>query len=151
MNRKMTVGLVAVCSLVLGATLIVQESGDASSKVKQLEKEFSQAQMNSDANWYEQHLADGYAEGDSWGDWTTRADAINQMQDKSIKFKRGDMSDLKVATFGPNLAIAHYKFTYDATFNGTHRARTVICSDTWVSQSGDWKLAWAHCSHVEGK
>ena len=58
--------------------------------------------------------------------------------------------DVKVATFGDNTAIAHYKFTYDATFNGTHRARTVICSDTWISQSGEWKLASNHCSHVEG-
>ena len=29
---------------------------------------------------------------------------------------------MKVATFDPNVAIAHYKFTYDGTINGTHRA-----------------------------
>jgi hypothetical protein len=151
MNRKMTTGLVAVCSLAVGVTLIAQESGDAASKVQQLEQEMHQAQMNSDASWYEQHLADGYVEGYSWGDWADRAGAIKQMQDKSIKFAKGDVSDMKVATFGPNVAIAHYKFTYDATMNGTHRARTVICSDTWVSESGAWKIASNHCSHVEGK
>ncbi|MBV9296670.1 MAG: nuclear transport factor 2 family protein [Acidobacteriaceae bacterium] len=151
MNRKMTVRLVGVCCLAAGVTLMAQEGADASSKVQQLEKEMKQAQMNSDASWYEQHLADGYVEGYSWGDWATKADAIKQMQDKSIKFTKGEISELKVATFEPDVAIAHYKFTYDATFNGTHRARAVICSDTWVSQSGAWKLASDHCSHVEGK
>ena len=83
--------------------------------------------------------------------WEARKDeAIKQTQDKSIKMTKGEISDVKVATFGPNTAIAHYKFAYDATFNGTPRARTVICSDTWIKQSGAWKLASNHCSHVEG-
>ncbi len=64
--------------------------------------------MNSEGGWYEQHLADGYVEGDSWGDWMTRAEAIKAMQDKSIKFNKAELSDLKVATFGPNTAVAHY-------------------------------------------
>ena len=119
-------------------------------KVEELEKQMRHAQMNNDATWYQQHLADGYVEGHSWGEWATKADAIKQMQDKSIKSTKGGVSDVKVATFGDNTAIAHYKFTYDATFNGTHRARSVICSDTWVSHSGEWKLASNHCSHVEG-
>ena len=58
---------------------------------------------------------------------------------------------MKVATFGPNVAIARYKFAYDATFNGTHRARSVICSDTWVNQSGEWKDASSHCSQLGGR
>ena len=150
MNRKFTVALVAVCCLALAMTLVAQTGGDASSKVEELEKEMRHAQMNSDATWYQQHLADGYVEGHSWGEWATKADAIKQMQEKSIKFTKGEISDVKVATFGDNTAIAHYKFTYDATFNGTHRARSVICSDTWISQSGEWKIASNHCSHVEG-
>ena len=150
MNRKFTVALVAVCCLALAMTLVAQAGGDASSKVEALEKEMRHAQMNSDATWYQQHLADGYIEGHSWGEWATKADAIKQMQEKSIKFTKGEISDVKVATFGDNTAIAHYKFTYDATFNGTHRARSVICSDTWISQSGEWKIASNHCSHVEG-
>jgi hypothetical protein len=151
MNRKMTVRLMGMCCLAAGITLMAQEGGDASSKVQQLEKEMHQAQMNSDASWYEQHLADGYVEGYSWGEWADRAGAIKQMQDKSLKFNKADVTEMKVATFGPDTAIAHYKFTYDGTLNGTHRARTVICSDTWISESGAWKIASNHCSHVEGK
>jgi hypothetical protein len=150
MNRKITVTLAVVCCLAVAIMLVAQAGGDASSKVQQLEKEMRQAQKNSDVSWYQQHMADGYVEGHSWGDWATKAEAIKQAQDKSIKFTKGEISDVRVATFGPSTAVAHYTFTYDATFNGTHRARTVICSDTWISQSGAWKLASNHCSHVEG-
>lgn len=149
MNRKITVSFVAVCCLAMAITLIAQ-GGDTSTKIQQLEEEMRQAQKNSDVAWYEQHLADGYVEGHSWGDWATKAEAIKQTQSKSIKFTKGDISDVKVATFGPNTAVAHYKFTYDAIFSGTHRARSVICSDTWMNQSGTWKLISNHCSHVEG-
>ena len=151
MSRKITVSLVAVCCLAGGIMLMAQEGGDVSSQVQQLEQEMHRAQLNNDGTWYEQHLADGYVEGHSWGDWASKADATRQIQDKSIKFNKGEISDVKVATFDPNVAIAHYKLTYDATFNGTHRARTVICSDTWINQSGAWKIASNHCSHVEGK
>ena len=149
MNRKIAVVLVALCCLAMAITLIAQ-GGSASSKVEQLEKDMRQAQMKNDVGWYQQHLADGYVEGHSWGDWATKAEAIKQAQDQSMKMTKGDVSDVKVASFGSNVAVAHYKFTYDATFNGTHRARTVICSDTWIDQSGAWKLASNHCSHVEG-
>jgi hypothetical protein len=151
MTCKIMLPWVAVCSVAMAVTLMAQEGGNASTKVKQLEEDMHKAQMNSDGTWFQQHLADGYVEGYSWGDWATKAEAIKQMQDKSIKFKKGEISNMKVATFGPNVAIAHYAFTYEATFNGTPRARTVICSDTWISQSGGWKIASNHCSHVEGK
>ena len=150
MNRKITYAFMAVCCLVVAITVVAQGGGDTSAKIQQLEKDMHHAQMTGDIAWYQQHVADGYVEGHSWGEWATKADAIKQMQNKSIKFTKGGISDVKVATFGDNTAIAHYKFTYDATFNGTHRARSVICSDTWISQSGEWKLASNHCSHVEG-
>lgn len=149
MNRNVMV--VLFCCLAAAVTLFAQTGGDASSKLQQLEKDMRQAQKNSDASWYQQHLADGYVEGHSWGEWATKAEAIKEAQNKSIKFTSGEISDVKVATFGSDTAVTHYSFTYHATFKGTHRARTVICSDTWINQSGDWKLISNHCSHVEGK
>jgi len=73
-------------------------------------------------------LADGFVAGNSWGDWQTKDDFIKDLQNKTDKWKSGDISDLQVATFGPNVAVSHYTFTYDAELRGTHRARTVICS-----------------------
>ena len=66
-------------------------------------------------------------------DWETKDDFIKDLQNKTNKWKSGDISDVQVATFGSNTAVSRYTFTYDAELKGTHRARTVICSDTWVT------------------
>jgi hypothetical protein len=96
------------------------------------------------------HLADGFVGGISWGHWDTKEDSIKALENKTNKWKSGNMSDLQVATFGSNTAISHYKFIYEAEIKGKHRARTVICSDTWVNDSATWKLATTHCSLVKG-
>jgi Domain of unknown function (DUF4440) len=137
--------------LTLSGTLRAQAGGDVSEQIKQLQKESRDAQMKNDASWAQQHLADGYVAGNSWGDWETKEDFIKDLQNKTDKWKSGDMSDLQVATFGSNVAVSHYKFTYDAEIKGEHRARTVICSDTWINDSGTWKTASTHCSMVKGK
>jgi len=109
------------------------------------------AQMKDDVSWAQQHLADGYVQGNSWGAWQTKDEVIKDYQNKTTKWKSGKISDLQVATYGPSTAVSRYKFTYDADFNGTHRARSVLCSDTWVNDSGTWKSAATHCSVANGK
>jgi hypothetical protein len=138
------------CCLSLSINLCAQGAGDVDHQIKQLRQESRDAQMKNDVSWAQQHLADGFLAGNSWGDWETRDEFIKDLQNKTIKWKSGNISDLKVATFGSNTAVSHYTFTYDADFKGTHRARTVICSDTWVNDSGTWKTASTHCTLVKG-
>ena len=141
--------LTLLCCLTLSINLHAQ-GGDVESQIKQLQQESRDAQMKNDASWAQQHLADGFVAGNSWGDWESREDYIKDLQDKTNKWKSGNISDVKVATFGANMAVSHYKFTYDAELRGKHRARTVICSDAWMNDSGTWKTASTHCSMVEG-
>ena len=145
--------LIAVITLLCCATLSINlyAQDDVAQQIKQLQQQSRDAQMKNDASWAQQHLADGFMAGNSWGAWDTKADFIKNIQNKTIKWNSGNISDLQVATFGPNAAVSHYTFTYDADFNGTHRARTVICSDTWVNDSGTWKTAATHCSLVKGQ
>ena len=135
----------------LGISINLQAQGanDATLQIKQLQQESRDAQMKNDVPWAQEHLADGFMAGNSWGEWETKDEFIKDLQDKTTKWKSGDLSDLKVAMFGSNTAVSHYTFTYDADFKGTHRARTVICSDTWVNDSGAWKTASTHCTLVK--
>jgi uncharacterized protein DUF4440 len=137
--------------LALSVTLRAQAGGDVTEQIKQMQQESRTAQMKNDVSWAQQHLADGFVAGDSWGEWETKEDFVKDLQNKTNKWKSGDVSDVQVATFGSNTAVSHYKFTYDAEIRGTHRARTVICSDTWINDSGTWKTASTHCSMVKGK
>ena len=138
------------CCFSLSINLHAQGGNDVAPQIKQLQQDSRDAQMKNDVSWAQQHLADGFIAGNSWGDWETRDEFIKDLQNKTTKWKSGNISDLKVATFGSNTAVSHYTFTYDADFKGTHRARTVICSDTWVNDSGTWKTASTHCTMVKG-
>ena len=139
------------CCLALSLTLHAQGGSDVAQQIKQLQQDSRTAQMKNDASWAQQHLADGFTAGNSWGAWESKDEFIKSLQNKSNTWKSGEITDVQVATFGPNTAVSHYTFTYDAELNGTHRARTVICSDTWVNDSGTWKTASTHCSLVKGK
>ena len=152
MTKSAVVAVLSLsCCFALSIALRAQSGGDVAEKIKQLQQESRDAQMKNDVSWAQEHLADGFVAGNSWGEWETKDAFIKDLQSKSIKWKSGNMSDFKVVTFGPNTAISHYTFTYDADFKGTHRARTVICSDTWVNDSGTWKTASTHCTLVKGK
>jgi hypothetical protein len=151
MTKTYIVGIALLGCLALSMNLQAQAGGDVESQIKQLQQEATKAQMNNDVSWAQQHLADGFIAGHSWGQWQDKDEFIKDLQNKSNKWKSGDISDVHVATFGANTAVAHYKFTYDADISGKHRERTVICSDTWVNDSGTWKSAATHCSLVQGK
>ena len=150
-----TRGTVLVVGILLCFSLSIylqaQAGGDTAEQIKQLQQQSREAQMKNDAAWAKQHLADGFVAGNSWGDWQTKEDFIKDLENKTSKWKSGNISDIKVATFGPNVAVSHYTFTYEAELQGKHRARTVICSDTWINDSGTWKSATTHCSLVKGQ
>ena len=146
-----TAVLTLFCCLTLSINLHAQGDSDVAQQIKQLQQDSRNAQMKNDVSWAQQHLADGFMAGNSWGEWETKDDFIKDLQNKTNKWKSGNISDVQVATFGSNTAVSHYTFTYDAELKGTHRARTVICSDTWVNDSGTWKTASTHCALVKGK
>lgn len=149
-TRMVVVVLALFTTLALPINVRSQDAGIAE-QIKQLQQEKVNAQMKNDVSWVQEHLADGFIAGHSWGKWETKADWIKNFQSKANKWTSGNISDVHVATFGSTTAVTHYTFTYDAIFNGTHRARPVICSDTWVNDSGTWKLAATHCSASEAK
>jgi hypothetical protein len=62
------------------------------------------------------------------------------------KTNKEEISDLKVRAYG-NTVIANFKETYDSLYHGEHRARSVMCTDTWVKK-GTWKLVADHCSQL---
>jgi hypothetical protein len=152
LTRKTAFAVITLlCCLTLTINLRAQAGDDVAQKVKQLQEDTTKAQLKNDASWLKEHLADGYVAGNSWGAWQTKDDLLKQIQKTPVKWKSGDISDVHVATFGPNVAVSRYTFAYDAEIDGTHRARTVLCSDTWVNDSGTWKNAASHCSFVKGK
>src|ERR1041384_5940033 len=122
LTTRTVIAISLLCYLAVCLNLNAQAGGDVAPQIKQLQQDSRDAQMKNDVSWAQQHLADGFMAGKSWGDWETKDEFIKDLQDKTTKWKSGNLSDLKVATFGSNTAVSHYTFTYDADFKGTHRA-----------------------------
>ncbi len=93
--------------LTLCLNLNAQAGGDVGDQIKQLQQESRDAQMKNDAAWAQKHLADGFVAGNSWGDWETKDNFIKDLENKTNKWKSGNLSDVKVAIFGPNTAVSH--------------------------------------------
>jgi hypothetical protein len=96
----------------------------------------------------ERNLADQFVGGTSFGKWETKADIIKDAGNPGNKVKNMTIHDLKVSTYG-STAVARYRLAYDDMYNGEHRARTVLCTDTWAKQGADWKQLAAHCSQTK--
>ena len=145
-----TVFVLALFVVGVGVLLPVVKSqtggSDAVAAVTKLEHEQVDAALKNDISFTKKYLADDAIEGTSFGEWLTKdslvADAADPAKNKTNKMA---ISELKVTAHG-NVAVARYTNTYDDVYHGTHRARSVICSDTWVSGDGGWKLVANHCS-----
>ena len=73
-------------------------------------------------------------------------DAASTVLDQDVR--EMSIRDLKVRAYG-NTGIARYTMAYDDVHNGEHRARTVLCTDTWLKQDGAWKQLASHCSQTK--
>src|SRR3984893_6662347 len=91
--------------LAVSLNLHAQGENDVAQQIKQLQQDSRNAQMKSDVSWAQQHLADGFTAGNSWGAWETKDEFIKSLQNKSNTWKSGNISDVQVVTFGSNTAV----------------------------------------------
>jgi hypothetical protein len=154
--KRTIVILVAGCvaSTVGFSVLKAQAAGadaGAIAAITKLEHDFIKAALASGAaskDFTDRNVTDQFVGGTSFGKWETKADLLKDAANAANKVKSMTMHDLKVSTYG-STAVARYRLAYDDMYNGEHRARTVICTDTWGKQGADWKQLAAHCSQTK--
>ena len=74
-TTRIVIAITLLYCLALSLNLKAQAGGDVSEQIKQLQQESRDAQMKNDDSWAQQHLADGFVAGNSWGDWQTKEDS----------------------------------------------------------------------------
>lgn len=142
--------VVATCLICVAVLLPVlrsqMNSSDVVAAITKLENDQTKAALANDVSFIKTNLADDLVEGTSFGEWLTKASLIADSADPA-KNKTNSMtiSELKVTAYD-NVAVARYLNTYDDIYHGTHRSRSVICTDAWANQGGAWKLVANHCS-----
>src|ERR1043166_5553279 len=117
LTTRTVIAISLLCYLAVCLNLNAQAGGDVADQIKQLQQDSRDAQMKNDASWAQQHLADGFVAGNSWGDWETKESFIKDLQNKTSKWKTGNISDPKVATFVRNAAEGlHFQIADVASF-----------------------------------
>jgi hypothetical protein len=150
MKKEFAISLCAVCLITAGLAAQMK-SGNADSKASlaQFVANSNKAETTNDAKWMQANLVDGYVEGTSFGTWIPKAQLIKDAGDPANnKFTKIDVSDVQTEVVG-NIGLVRFKETYDATIEGQHRARTIICSATAQKQASGWKGLSTHCSKIE--
>jgi hypothetical protein len=125
--------------------------GDTVAAITKLEQDFVKAALAGGAalkEFNERNLADQFVGGTSFGKWETKADLLKDAPNPANKVKSMTIHDLKVNAYG-STAVARYRLAYDDIYNGERRARTVLCTDTWLKQGATWKQLATHCSQTK--
>ena len=116
--------------------------------ITQLENDAVKADLAQDAAFYDRYLADGWSGGTSRGTWDTKQSLAADMKDTANnKTKSESIQNVKVHVYG-DTAIASYTSTYDSMIKGQHYARTIISTDTFLRQNGEWKQIAGHSSQA---
>jgi hypothetical protein len=119
---------------------------DIVTAISKLENDAVKADLEGDAAFYREVLAEDWSRGDSDGTFYTKAQMLELMSDaKNIKINSEKLSELKVRVYG-DTAEATYKDTYDLIIKGERRAHTIIATDTFVKMGGEWKEVASHGS-----
>src|SRR6478752_6386129 len=150
MKKNVAIAICAVCLCVAGFAAQKHSAMNGSKpSFDEFVKESNKAQTANDAKWMEAHVADVYVEGTSFGTWVSKAQLIKDANDPANnKFTKSDISDVHTQVVG-NIGLARFKESYDATIEGQHRARTIICSMIAEKGAGGWKALSTHCSKIE--
>jgi hypothetical protein len=123
-------------------------SSDTVAAITQLENDSIKAFLGKPREFLQKNVAEDFVGGTSFGKWETKADMLKDADNSANKTNSMSARDLKVHAYG-NAAVARYTLAYDDVYKGEHRARTVLCTDTWVKQSGAWMQVAAHCSQTK--
>jgi len=132
----------------LGQTNHSATDAAAVATITQMENAAVKADMAGDSSFVEKNYTENFTSGSSWGNWETKQSILADLKDtKNNRTNSEAISDLSVRVYG-DTAIATYKSTYDSLYHGDRRARTILTTDTFVRQSGSWKLVASHSSEL---
>lgn len=140
-----------LASVVLLATVTATASAKKQSKedviaaITQMENNGVKASLAGDTSFVQNTYADDWTGGFSGGIWTSKESLLADSKDTTNnKMNAMQISDLKVRVYGDSTAIATYTSSYDGMIRGEHRVKTVLATDTFARQDGEWKAVASH-------
>jgi len=131
------------------AAALAETPTDESGAVLQAERDGCVAYLRGDADNIGKFLTDDYALTNSKGEITTAADDIEDARSGRVHYDVFENYDMKVRVYGGHTAIVTGKTKVKGNAQGKPIDIIVQFTDTFVKQSGRWRLAAGHVSRLK--
>jgi ketosteroid isomerase-like protein len=138
-----------IFSLVCVVAVLGQAPTDESAAVLQAEHDGCVAYLRGDAEKIANFLTDDYTLTNSKGEITTAADDIEDARTGRVHYDVFENYDMKVRVYGGHTAIVTGKTKVKGNAQGKPIDIIVQFTDTFVKQSGHWRLAAGHVSRLK--
>jgi ketosteroid isomerase-like protein len=138
-----------IFSLVCVVAVLGQAPTDESAAVLQAEHDGYAAYLRGDAEKIANFLTDDYTLTNSKGEISTAADDIEDARSGRVHYDVFENYDMKVRVYGGHTAIVTGKTKVKGNAQGKPIDIIVQFTDTFVKQSGRWRLAAGHVSRLK--
>jgi ketosteroid isomerase-like protein len=131
------------------ATVLAQAASDQSAAVLQAEHDGCDAYLHGDADKIANFLTDDYTLTNSKGEISTVADDIEDAKSGRVHYDVFENHDMRVRVYDDHTAIVTGKTKVKGNAQGKPIDIIVQFTDTFVKQSGRWRLAAGHVSRLK--
>ena len=131
------------------AAVLAQTASDESAAVLQAEHDGCVAYLHGDADKIANFLTDDYTLTNSKGETSTAADDIEDANSGRVHYDVFENYDMKVRIYDDHTAIVTGKTKVKGNAQGKPIDIIVQFTDTFVKQSGRWRLAAGHVSGLK--
>jgi ketosteroid isomerase-like protein len=131
------------------AAVLAETPNDESAAVLQAERDGCVAYLRGDADKIANFLTNDYALTNSKGEITTAADDIEDARSGRVHYDVFENYDMKVRVYGGDTSIVTGKTKIKGNAQGKPIDIIVQFTDTFVKQSGRWRLAAGHVSRLK--
>ena len=122
---------------------------DNEKEIWKLEEQLTQTEMRVDIDALDRIYADDIMVTAPIGicvDKPAVMTEIRQAAEKAV-IGRYDKDDLKIRAYG-DTAVASYRMTAEATFEGMEMKRSLCITNVWMKRNGDWKIVARHTASL---
>jgi hypothetical protein len=129
---------------------VVPSQQQIAETIQRLEKELRIATMKGDASWFEQHLAENYADVDAQGKVSSRADVVQFYRTTQPEYDTWNLSEGTARTFNADTVILTGKVDLEGTVRGQHVSGSFRYLRVWIRQGLAWQLATQQATRIAG-
>jgi ketosteroid isomerase-like protein len=141
--------LFLICCCACIGTVLAQTASDEGAAVLQAEHDGCVAYLHGDADKIASFLTADYTLTNSKGEIGTAADDIEDARSGRVRYDVFENYDMKARIYGGHTAVVTGKTKVKGNAQGKPVDIIVQFTDTFVKQSGRWRLAAGHVSRLK--